>query len=57
MLSILGSIKVLLGKDFVSRIILFYVASSRIPHKLQPCDVSVFTRLKDKYRDEAEHLF
>jgi hypothetical protein len=26
-------------------------------HKLQPCDVSVFTRLKDEYRDEAEKLF
>ena len=26
-------------------------------HKLQPCDVSVFARLKEVYRDEAERLF
>ncbi|TVY62737.1 hypothetical protein LSUE1_G009366 [Lachnellula suecica] len=30
---------------------------SHTSHKLQPCDVSVFTRLKDEYRDEAEKLF
>jgi hypothetical protein len=30
---------------------------SHTSHKLQPCDVSVFTRLKDEYRDEAERLF
>jgi hypothetical protein len=30
---------------------------SHTSHKLQPCDVTVFTRLKDEYRDEAERLF
>jgi hypothetical protein len=30
---------------------------SHTSHKLQPCDVGVFARLKDVYRDEAERLF
>jgi hypothetical protein len=30
---------------------------SHTSHKLQPCDVGVFARLKDEYRDEAERLF
>ncbi|TAQ89993.1 hypothetical protein B7494_g1667 [Chlorociboria aeruginascens] len=30
---------------------------SHTSHKLQPCDVSVFTRLKDEYHDKAKKLF
>lgn len=30
---------------------------SHTSHKLQPCDVGVFARLKDEYRDEAKKLF
>ncbi|PVH73962.1 DDE-domain-containing protein, partial [Cadophora sp. DSE1049] len=30
---------------------------SHTSHKLQPCDVTVFPRLKDIYREEAERLF
>lgn len=37
--------------------IILYRLPSHTSHKLQPCNVSVFTRLKDEYRDEAERLF
>jgi hypothetical protein len=31
--------------------------SSHTFYKLQPCDVSMFTYLKDEYNDETERLF
>lgn len=37
--------------------IILYCLPSYIPYKLQPCDISVFTCLKDKYCNKAEKLF